>query len=99
MTANQPKYAKIRFEKTTEIPPLKSVLEDPIIKNDEIASAFAKQSLRSYPMPSIPEMAQVWVPMDSSLQLCLIGKQEVKKALDDAVKLINEQIEAFRSQM
>ena len=97
--ANQPKYAKIRFEKTTEIPPLKSVLDDPIIKNDEIASAFAKQSLRSYPMPSIPEMAQVWVPMDSSLQLCLIGKQEVKKALDDAVKLINEQIEAFRSQM
>ena len=97
--ANQPKYAKIRFEKTTEIPPLKSVLDDPIIKNDEIASAFAKQSLRSYPMPSIPEMAQVWVPMDSSLQLCLIGKQEVKKALDDAVKLINQQIEAFRSQM
>ena len=44
-------------------------------------------------------MAQVWVPMDSSLQLCLIGKQEVKKALDDAVKLINQQIEAFRSQM
>ena len=63
------------------------------------ASAFAEQALRSYPMPSIPEMAEVWVPMDSSLQLCLVGKQDVKSALDDAVKLINQQIEAFRSQM
>ena len=96
--ANQPKYAKIRFETTTEIPPLVSVLNDPIIKNNEIASAFAEQALRSYPMPSIPEMAEVWVPMDSSLQLCLVGKQDVKSALDDAVKLINQQIEAFRSQ-
>lgn len=97
--ANQPKYAKIRFETTTEIPPLVSVLNDPIIKNNEIASAFAEQALRSYPMPSIPEMAEVWVPMDSSLQLCLVGKQDVKSALDEAVKLINQQIEAFRSQM
>lgn len=97
--ANQPKYAKLRFEKTTEIPPLKSVLKDPVISENEIASAFAQQALRSYPMPSIPEMAEVWVPMDSSLQLCLIGKDSVENALNDAVKLINQQIEAFRSQM
>ena len=96
--ANQPEYAKVRFETTTEIPPLKSVLEDPIIANNEIASAFAAQSLRSYPMPSIPEMAEIWTPMDSSLQLCLVGKQSVKDALNSAVKLINQQIEAFRAQ-
>ena len=96
--ANQPEYAKVRFETTTEIPPLKSVLEDPIIANNEIASAFAAQALRSYPMPSIPEMAEIWTPMDSSLQLCLVGKQSVKDALNSAVKLINQQIEAFRAQ-
>lgn len=97
--ANQPKYAKLRFETTTEIPPIKSVLSDPLIRNNEIASAFAEQALRSYPMPSIPEMAEVWGPMDSSLQLCLVGKDSVENALNDAVKLINQQIEAFRSQM
>lgn len=96
---NQPKYAKLRFKETTEIPPLKTVLEDPIIKDDEIASAFATQALRSYPMPSIPEMAEVWIPMDSALQLCLIGKDSVEHALKEAVKLIDQQIEAYRAQM
>ena len=96
---NQPKYAKLRFKEATEIPPLKTVLEDPIIKDDEIASAFATQALRSYPMPSIPEMAEVWIPMDSALQLCLIGKDSVEHALKEAVKLIDQQIEAYRAQM
>ena len=96
---NQPKYAAIRFKETMEIPPIKEVMADPIIQDNAIASAIATQASRATPMPSIPEMAEVWVPMDSSLQLCLVGKQDVKSALDDAVKLINQQIEAFRSQM
>lgn len=45
--ANQPKYAKIRFEKTTEIPPLKSVLEDPIIKNVRIPNLIQLFSIKT----------------------------------------------------
>lgn len=40
---NQPEYAKIRFEKTGEIPPVKSLIDDPVIKGDEKARAVAIQ--------------------------------------------------------
>ena len=96
---NQPEYALDRFEKTTEIPPIKSLMNSKTIQTDPYAAAFAEQALRSYPMPSIPEMSEVWVPMDSSLQLAYNGKMSVKDALDNAVKQIESQIEAFRSQM
>ncbi len=33
------KTQKIRFEKTKEIPPVKSVMEDPIIKDNEAAKS------------------------------------------------------------
>lgn len=96
---NQPEYALDRFEKTTEIPPIKSLMNSKTIQTDPYAAAFAEQALRSYPMPSIPEMSEVWVPMDSSLQLAYNGKMSVKDALNNAVKQIESQIEAFRSQM
>ena len=54
--------AKIRFEKTKEIPPVKSVMEDPIIKDNEAAKAVATQSENGIPMPNIPEMQEVWKP-------------------------------------
>ncbi|WP_238138528.1 extracellular solute-binding protein [Aeromonas salmonicida] len=43
---NQPEYAKIRFEKTGEIPPVKSLIDDPVIKG------MRKQG----PLPSRPVM-------------------------------------------
>ena len=89
----------LRYKESRQVPPIISVLQDPSLANDELIQVIAQQSVHAVNMPSIPEMAEVWVPMDSSLQLCLVGKQDVKSALDDAVKLINQQIEAFRSQM
>jgi arabinogalactan oligomer/maltooligosaccharide transport system substrate-binding protein len=86
--------AKIRYEKTAEIPPVKSLMEDPIIADNEGAHAVAVQSERGVPMPNIPEMGQVWGPMADALQLIVTGKQEPKAALDDAVKTIKAQIEA-----
>lgn len=94
---NQPQYAKIRFEQTSEIPPLKSVMNDPIITKNEAANAVAIQSTRAVPMPSIPEMAQVWTPIDAALQLSVSGKQDAKDALEGAAQQINDSIEAFRS--
>lgn len=95
---NQPEYAKVRFQKTGEIPPIKSLIDDPIIKNDDKSRAVAIQAGFATPMPSVPEMQEVWSPANSALQLGVTGKQDVKAALDAAVKNINMQIEVNHSQ-
>ncbi|MBN3554951.1 extracellular solute-binding protein [Fictibacillus nanhaiensis] len=86
--------AKTRFEKTAEIPPIVSLMEDPIIADNEAAKAVAVQSERGVPMPNIPEMAEVWAPAANALQLSATGKSEPKAALESAVKTIGQNIEA-----
>lgn len=87
--------AKKRFELTGEIPPLKSLLEDPeFVKNNEEAVAVMEQSRYAIPMPSIPEMAEVWDPMKNAVQTVVTGKADAKKALDSAVEQIKQNIEA-----
>ncbi len=49
-----------RYVATGEIPPLKAMIDDPVIKNDQKASAVAIQSARAVAMPGIPEMGEVW---------------------------------------
>ncbi|MBD7944486.1 extracellular solute-binding protein [Psychrobacillus sp. Sa2BUA9] len=85
--------AKIRFETTQEIPPVKTLVEDPIIADNEGAKAVALQSQYAVPMPNIPEMAEVWSPAASALQTIATGKAEPKAAMDDAVKNIKTNIE------
>ena len=89
--------AKIRYEETAEIPPVKSLIEDPVIAENEGASAVALQSQYGVPMPNIPEMAEVWEPAASALQLIATDKQEPKAALDEATKTIKSQIEQNHS--
>ncbi len=96
---NQPKYASIRFQETLEIAPVKDVMNDPKFKENEVASAIALQASRAIPMPSIPEMGEVWGPINAALQLVVTDKQDTKTALEDATNHINDQIEAFRSGM
>ena len=85
--------AKIRFEKTQEIPPITSLIEDPIIADNEGAKAVAVQSQYAVPMPNIPEMSEVWGPAASALQTIATQKSEPKAAMDDAVKTIKTNIE------
>ncbi|MFS1516299.1 extracellular solute-binding protein [Bacillus sp. SCS-151] len=85
--------AKIRFELTQEIPPVKSLIEDPIIAENEAANAVAIQSQYAIPMPNIPEMAEVWGPMATALQLVANQKVDPKSALDEAVNTITTNIE------
>ncbi|HEY4466406.1 MAG TPA: extracellular solute-binding protein [Klebsiella sp.] len=94
---NQPQYVKARYVATGEIPPLKAMIDDPVIKNDEKASAVAVQSARATAMPGIPEMGEVWAPANAALELSLTGKQEPKAALDNAEKQIKMQIEAMQA--
>lgn len=94
---NQPQYVKARYEATKEIPPLLAVMNDPIIKNDERASAVAEQAARAVAMPGIPEMGEVWGPANAALELSMTGKQPPKDALDNAVKQIRMQVEAMQA--
>lgn len=91
--------AKRRFELTGEVPAVKKLADDPVLKNNESASAIALQSAHATAMPSIPEMNEVWSPANSALQLIATGKQDPKGALDGAVDAINMQIEANHSMM
>ena len=85
--------AKTRFETTQEIPPVKTLIEDPIIAENEGAKAVALQSQYAVPMPNIPEMSEVWGPGASALQTIATGKAEPQAAMDDAVKTIKTNIE------
>ncbi|WLR42917.1 extracellular solute-binding protein [Bacillus carboniphilus] len=90
--------AKQRFELTNEIPPVKDLMEDPIIQEDEVAKAVAEQSKYSEPMPNIPQMGEVWKPIGDSLQTVLTGKSEPKEALDSAVEQIEQGIQTNHGQ-
>lgn len=94
---NQPQYVKTRYQVTKEIPALTAMIDDPVIKNDERASAVAIQASRASAMPGIPEMGEVWGPANAALELSVTGKQPPKAALDNAVKQINMQIEAMQA--
>ncbi|CCO46102.1 Cyclodextrin-binding protein [Vibrio nigripulchritudo SOn1] len=91
--------AKRRFKLTGEVPAVKKLIDDPIIKNDPGARAVAIQSIHATSMPSIPEMNEVWEPANSALQLIATNKQAPKDALDAAVNSINMQIEANHAMM
>ncbi|MBP3038807.1 extracellular solute-binding protein [Bacillaceae bacterium Marseille-Q3522] len=86
--------AKIRYEETGEIPPVKALMDDPVIAENEGARAVAIQSERAIPMPNIPEMAEVWEPMATALQLIATDKLEPKAALDEAAATIEQNIQA-----
>lgn len=86
--------ARYRFEMTAEIPPVKALINDPIIVEDEGSQAVALQSQYGIPMPNIPEMAEVWAPMAGALQLVATGRIEPKEALEQAVEQIHANIQA-----
>ncbi|MCP3742155.1 extracellular solute-binding protein [Rossellomorea sp. BNER] len=89
--------AKLRFEQTQEVPPNTALIDDPAIADNEGAKAVAEQSQYGVPMPNIPEMGSVWEPMATALQTVVTGKAEPQKALDEAVKQIQSNIEANHS--
>ncbi|SHI24966.1 Cyclodextrin-binding protein precursor [Vibrio aerogenes CECT 7868] len=91
--------AKRRFELTGEVPAVKQLADDPVIKNNKGARAVALQSANATSMPSIPGMNEVWTPANNALQLIATGKQDPKGALDGAVEAINMQIEANHAMM
>ncbi|KYG29596.1 extracellular solute-binding protein [Alkalihalobacillus trypoxylicola] len=77
------------FEVAGELPPNTDVLNN---LDDPIYAAFAEQIEYGVPMPSTPQMAQVWGPMNDALQFLAEG-EEVGEVLDEAVEQIQMNIE------
>lgn len=91
---NKVNYARIRYEETREIPPIKAVMADSKLRKDPTASSLSMQSNRGVLMPAIPEMGAVWNIVDPALQKCASGEQDVKTALEGAVTKINEAVKS-----
>jgi arabinogalactan oligomer/maltooligosaccharide transport system substrate-binding protein len=85
---NQPKYALQRYQGIQELPPIKEVLELPVIINDDFANAIAQQALHAEIMPSIPEMGSVWDPMNAATADAVTLKKEPAAALNEALEKI-----------
>ncbi|MBW4083836.1 maltose ABC transporter substrate-binding protein [Paenibacillus sp. S150] len=72
------------------IPTNNEALEDPQITGDPFISAFAEQAKSSQPMPSIPEMGNVWSPVNAALPEIWDNNADPKAAMDKAVQQIKE---------
>ncbi|ANY72931.1 ABC transporter substrate-binding protein [Paenibacillus ihbetae] len=64
--------------------------EDDQIKNDEYVSAFTEQFKSSQPMPSVPEMANVWSPVGAALSEIWDNDKDIKETLDKAVTQVKD---------
>ncbi|MCJ8011979.1 maltose ABC transporter substrate-binding protein [Paenibacillus sp. KQZ6P-2] len=77
-------------EKVGSIPTNKEALESDQIKSDPYVSAFAEQAKNSQPMPSIPEMGNVWSPVNAALPEIWDNNVDPKTAMDKAAQQIKD---------
>lgn len=82
-----------RYEMTTQLPPRQDMMEEPIIKGNANALAFLEQTKHSAPMPSIPEMGNVWVPAGAALAAIWNDNQQPGDVLKKAVEQIKTAIQ------
>ncbi|KGG80381.1 ABC transporter substrate-binding protein [Caloranaerobacter azorensis H53214] len=81
-----------RFEITKQIPPVKSLMNEDVIKNNEVVAPFLAQAQYAVPMPSIPQMGVVWEPYGAAFASMWNDGVDPKEALDNAVQTIKEAI-------
>ena len=86
--------SKKRFVITKEVPAVSALSEDPAVTKSPAAQAVAEQSKFSELTPNVPEMNEVWKPVDAALQTIATGKAEPEAAMKQAVKTIDGQIKA-----
>jgi len=78
------------FELTGALPSNKEAAADPSVSNNEIVKGFLEQFNQSTPMPSIPEMGNVWVPIAAAFSDVWNSGKDAKEALDNAVQQIKD---------
>lgn len=86
------KDAQLQYSAQTGAAPTnKEAQESDQIKSDPYLSAFAAQLGSSEPVPSLPEMDNVWEPVGAALVDIWDNNKDMKVSLDHAVKQIQEQ--------
>ncbi|MFZ3589182.1 sugar ABC transporter substrate-binding protein [Bacillus sp. DJP31] len=88
-TENQMAY----YETAGEMPANEAALTDKKITEDPLMKGFAEQIAYGEPMPSIPQMQQVWDPMGDALQFIANG-DDVGEVLTETVQIIKDNIAA-----
>ncbi|MNE68727.1 Cyclodextrin-binding protein precursor [compost metagenome] len=78
------------FELTGAIPANTEATNDPAVQSNEIIKGFVAQFEQSSPMPSIPEMANVWSPIAAAFSDVWNSGKDPKAALDNAVQQIKD---------
>jgi len=67
------------------------------VSADPIAQAFISQAATATPMPTVPEMGQVWEPAGNMITAVISGDSEPDKAAATAQDQINEAIKQMRA--
>lgn len=83
-----------RFKMTGQIPPVKALMSEDIIANDEFVAPFLNQAQYATPMPSITEVGTMWEPYGAAFGSAWNGDQSPQEALDQAVETMKESIAA-----
>lgn len=78
------------FEITGAIPANTEAAADQSVQSNEIVKGFLEQFNQSTPMPSIPEMGNVWSPIAAAFSDVWNSGKDAKEALDNAVQQIKD---------
>ncbi|OME81492.1 maltose ABC transporter substrate-binding protein [Paenibacillus sp. FSL A5-0031] len=78
------------FELTGAIPANTEAAADPTVQGNEVVKGFLEQFNQSTPMPSIPEMGNVWTPIGAAFADVWNSGKDAKAALDNAVQQIKD---------
>lgn len=89
--ANQPRYAMFRYQRTSELPPVKELLSNPLVLQDKLATSISNQSVNTVSMPSVKKMNDVWKYMERALNEAIADENaDVKAIADKAVQKIKD---------
>jgi len=83
-----------RFESTGQIPPVKSLMNEDVIKNDEYVAPFLQQAEFAVPMPSISQMGYVWEPYGNAFATMWDESVAPKDSLGNAAEVVKAAIAA-----
>src|SRR5699024_2700956 len=81
--------ALLYYDVAGEMPAHEGALNDEIIADDEIYSAFAEEVEYREPMPREPAVQQIWDPINDALTFISEG-EPVDEVLEEAVNRIKE---------
>ena len=87
--------AKVMALEGRQTPANAAVYDDPQVKADEQLAAFRSQVAVAIPMPNRPEMAMVWSPATTAMNVITKKTATPKNAMEQAQKEVTERVTAL----